>query len=48
MTDILLMRRNMPCSLVGPVTSWENIDSGRLLCGVPHHKQLKLLKEKVN
>ena len=37
----------MPCSLMGPVTSWKNIRGEWLLYGVLHSELQKLLK-KVN
>lgn len=40
--------RNMPCSLMGPVTLWESNGSGRLLYGVLYDELQKLLKERMN
>lgn len=39
---------NMPWSRISPVTLWEVIECGKLLCGVLHNELQKLLKEKVN
>jgi len=42
------MRSSMPCSLMGLVVFLENIEGGRLLCGVLHAELEKPLKDKVN
>lgn len=42
------MRRNRPCSLMGPVTSWVNIGCGRPLNRALDYKFQELLKLKVN
>ncbi|XP_074788487.1 uncharacterized protein LOC141973621 [Athene noctua] len=47
-TSCQMRRSDMPCSLMGLVALWENIDDGRLLCGFPHDRSLKLLRDRVN
>ncbi|KAK4827541.1 hypothetical protein QYF61_018885 [Mycteria americana] len=40
------MKSNMPCLQMDPVVLWENIEGGKLLCGVLRDESQKLLKDK--
>lgn len=42
------IRRNMPCSQMDRVVLWGSIADGKLLCGAPHDKLQRPLKEKEN
>ena len=42
------MKRNMPCSQMDHVVLWESIADGKPLCGAPHDKLQRPLKEKEN
>jgi len=42
------MKRNMLCSQLDCVVPWGSIADGKLLCGAPHDKLQRSLKEKEN